>query len=414
MLVSLCNLALSCYPANVEYIDQILTYAREKTLAHADSTDLHSSEARENLSKLLLTPLSGYNNLLTVLAIPAYLPLLQAQSYLVRRTIASTVASTALSRGKLIDNAQDAEGLFDLLDVLLQDHDRPAVTQQNGSREASRRPKDADSDEVLTEQGWLARLIHLLHSDDLDVQFRMLQIARKALSESGERVKYTYPSLIMAALKLGRKWKSREHIEDDWSQKCGSLYKFVHQTISALYQRVGSAETTMRLFIFSGQIADQGGFEEVAYEFFAQAFTIYEEAISESKAQFQAVAMMASALQQTRCFSRDNYDTLITKCALHGAKLLKKPDQTRAILIASHLWWTTDIAARGEEDEKSLYRDDKRVLECLQKALKIADACMDTATSIQLFIEILNQYIYYFDKQNEAVSVSPFCQHWLH
>ena len=53
-----------------------------------------------------------------------------------------------------------------------------------------------------------------------------------------------------------------------------------------------------------------------------------------------------------------------------------------------------------------LYRDGKRVLECLQRALRVADACMDTAVSVELFVEILNRYVYYFDQQNETVSRS--------
>jgi vacuolar protein sorting-associated protein 35 len=31
---------------------------------------------------------------------------------------------------------------------------------------------------------------------------------------------------------------------------------------------------------------------------------------------------------------------------------------------------------------------------------------MDTAVSVELFVEILNRYVYYFDQQNEAVSTS--------
>jgi vacuolar protein sorting-associated protein 35 len=110
----------------------------------------------------------------------------------------------------------------------------------------------------------------------------------------------------------------------------------------------------LRLFVATGQIADQSGFEEAAYESFAQAFIIYEEAISDSKAQFQAVCVLAGALHGTRGFGRDYYDTLITKCALHGSKLLKKPDQCRAVYLASHLWWGVEIPARGEEDAKTV------------------------------------------------------------
>lgn len=53
-----------------------------------------------------------------------------------------------------------------------------------------------------------------------------------------------------------------------------------------------------------------------------------------------------------------------------------------------------------------LYRDGKRVLECLQRALRVADSCMETAASIELFVEILDRYVYYFDQQNESVSSS--------
>jgi vacuolar protein sorting-associated protein 35 len=158
-----------------------------------------------------------------------------------------------------------------------------------------------------------------------------------------------------ASLALARRYKTREHYDDDWSTQSSSLYKFMHNSLSALYTRVnGAAELSLRLFIACGQIADQTGFEEVAYEFFAQAFTIYEEAISDSRAQFQAVCVIAGALHGTRSFSKENYDTLITKCALHGSKLLKKPDQCRAVYLASHLWWAVESPARGEEDAKNV------------------------------------------------------------
>jgi vacuolar protein sorting-associated protein 35 len=280
----------------------------------------------------------------------------------------------------------------------------------------------AETEETIEEQGWLARIIHLIQSTDNDTQFKLLQIAKRAFADGNERVKYTTPALLTSAMKLARKYKKREHYEDNWQSQSSALYKFMHSSISALYTRVdGAAELCLRLFLSCGQIADQTGFEEVAYEFFAQAFTIYEEAISDSRAQFQAVCIFAGTLHQTRGFTKENYDTLITKCALHGSKLLRKPEQCRAVYLASHLWWATEIRAKGEEDVKDvsqptsfdhtisdssqLYRDGKRVLECLQRALRVADACMDSAKSVELFVEVLNRYVYYFDQQNEQVTI---------
>lgn len=133
----------------------------------------------------------------------------------------------------------------------------------------------------------------------------------------------------------------------------------MHQCVNNLYQRVnpGSADLSLRLFVMCGEVADQTGFEEVSYEFFAQAFTIYEDAISDSRAQFQAVCIIAGALHGTRGFSKENYDTLITKAALHGSKLLKKPDQCRAVYLASHLWWVVENPQRGDEDPKDVGDD---------------------------------------------------------
>lgn len=138
--------------------------------------------------------------------------------------------------------------------------------------------------------------------------------------------------------------------------------------LSTLYTRVnGFNDMALRLFVACGKVADQTGHTELAYDFFAQAFTVYEEVISDSRAQFQAITVLAGALHQTRGFAKDDYDTLITKCALHGSKLLKKPDQCRAVYLASHLWWATEIRALNEETTQGLYRDGKRVLECLQR-----------------------------------------------
>jgi vacuolar protein sorting-associated protein 35 len=47
----------------------------------------------------------------------------------------------------------------------------------------------------------------------------------------------------------------------------------------------------------------------------------------------------------------------------------------------------------------------KRVMECLKKSLRIANQCMDSSVQVQLFVEILNHYIYFYEKGNDQVSV---------
>ncbi|KAH8695344.1 vacuolar sorting protein 35 [Talaromyces proteolyticus] len=402
LLVSLANLALrNIYPERLQYVDQVLEYATQKTAEHADQADLHSAPAQQNLLNLLLAPLNSYVSIFTALALPHYISLLTSQTYPTRRAVATEVIRTLLSNKTAISNSDNLDRVLQVLKVLIKEgvpHPAgfPGVHPQ----------RRGETDETIEEQGWLARLVHLIQGPDNDTQLKLLQATRTAYSDGNERIRYTTPAIVTSSLKLARKLKAREHYEDNWQSQSSTLHRFMHQCISNLYQRVntpGCADLSLRLFVMCGEVADQTGFEEVSYEFFAQAFTIYEDAISDSRAQFQAVCIIASALHNSRGFSKENYDTLITKAALHGSKLLKKPDQCRAVYLASHLWWVVENSQR-EEDPKNLYRDGKRVLECLQRALRVADACMDTAVSVELFVEILNRYVYYFDQQNETVT----------
>ncbi|PBP24486.1 putative vacuolar protein sorting-associated protein 35 [Diplocarpon rosae] len=402
LLVSLVNLALNIYPERLDYVDQVFDYANSKVKQHANSADIHSPEAQTNILNLLLAPLNSYVSIFTALSLPQYIPLVHSQSYPCRRAVAGEVARSFQRNLTMISTSTQLEGVLEILKVLIKEG-----TQQPAGYPGVQQRKAIETDDTVEEQGWLARIVHLIHSDDNDTQYKLLQATRKAYAEGNERVKFTTPALITSAQKLARRYKAREHYDDNWESQSSATYKFMHSSLSTLYTRVpSSAELCLRLFVTCGQIADQTGAEEVSYEFFAQAFTIYEEAISDSRAQFQAVCIIAGALHEVRNFGRENYDTLITKCALHGSKLLKKPDQCRAVYLASHLWWAVPIVAKGEteDDEKKLYRDGKRVLECLQRALRVADACMDTAVSVELFVEILNRYVYYFDQQNDAVT----------
>ena len=335
----------------IDYLDQVLSYANEKVAQYANSADLHSALTQSNILGLLLAPVKVYQSLFTALALPNFLPLLHAQTYPTRRAVAGEVAKSILRNYTKITSVENLEGVLEILRVLIKE----GMQQPAGYPGVPNQRRGTETDETIEEQGWLARIVHYVQSPDNDTQFKLLQVLRKALADGNERIKYTTPALLTSGLKLAKNYKNREHYEDNWESQISALYKFMHTSISALYTRVnGAADLCLRLFIACGQVADQTGTEEVAYEFFAQAFTIYEEAISDSRAQFQAVCVIAGALHGTRGFSKENYDTLITKCALHGSKLLKKPDQCRAVYLASHLWWAIENPARAGEDPSTV------------------------------------------------------------
>eukprot|EP01068_Selenidium_serpulae_P015224 Selendium_serpulae@DN6187_c0_g1_i5.p3 len=100
--------------------------------------------------------------------------------------------------------------------------------------------------------------------------------------------------------------------------------------------------------------------------------------------------MTGTLCSHVECLDQKNYESLAQKLTVHGSKLLKKPDQCRAVLNSSHLYW-----------ENPQTRDPGRVLECLKKCLTIADSALEaSSTNVYLLVEILNAYLYYFEAGN--------------
>lgn len=230
-----------------------------------------------------------------------------------------------------------------------------------------------------------------------------------------------------------------------------SSFKNISVVIDELYQhhQQSSSELILKLYLNAATVADQLQQETIAYELFNQCFVVYEENLILNSSQnqmnnphesmggplsYQAILMVANRLANLRYFNKENYESLITKITLYGSKLLKKQNQCRSVYYCAHLWWWCDLwiegksptveVAQTEEDteaaidnetevateqaekeitldekedvvevkeEQVLYRDAKRVLECLQKALRVADSCMDPYLLLKLFVEILNR-----------------------
>eukprot|EP00998_Keelungia_sp_KM082_P007106 NODE_3319_length_912_cov_67.044586_g3297_i0.p1 GENE.NODE_3319_length_912_cov_67.044586_g3297_i0~~NODE_3319_length_912_cov_67.044586_g3297_i0.p1 ORF type:complete len:272 (+),score=65.92 NODE_3319_length_912_cov_67.044586_g3297_i0:88-816(+) len=169
-------------------------------------------------------------------------------------------------------------------------------------------------------------------------------------------------------------------------------FQYSIEMLNVLRERKGDPEELLRMFLQVGECADLCELEGHAYEALAQGLTLYEEDISDSRQQIQCLNKIVGTIQALRNVGQENYDTLSTKACQYSSKLLKKPDQCQAAVLCSHLFWS------------KLRRDEGKVLECLQRSLKIVEGCM-SSQQIQLFVHILNHYLYHFSNGNEKVTV---------
>jgi vacuolar protein sorting-associated protein 35 len=183
------------------------------------------------------------------------------------------------------------------------------------------------------------------------------------------------------------------------------VFVFIQETVAMIAK--ANPEVGHKLYLelaltadsFAGSSpAERSDYASIAYELLSQALSIYEEAITESKAQQRCIKLMIGTLLASRSLSKEDYDGLITKTAVFAAKVVKKPEQCQLVGLCAYLFYP----AEGAYAE---YGSPQRSLECLQRSLKLADASTSANPShVGLFVELLEHYLFFFEKKNPLVS----------
>jgi hypothetical protein len=141
------------------------------------------------------------------------------------------------------------------------------------------------------------------------------------------------------------------------------------------------------------QNCNYDGAVDLCYEFFTQAFVLYEEEISDSKEQVWALQLLSGTLLEMECFKEEEHGSLRSQLALASARLLRKADQTRAILSVCHVMWSSKV--KENDGSINILKDEKKVVNFIGKAIKTTDKCLESELKVQLYVEILEK-IYNF------------------
>jgi vacuolar protein sorting-associated protein 35 len=355
-----------------------------------------NAKAAKVLFGLVSRPLEHFSAVLAILQLSSWPPLLAHLSFGKQKEVAAVLVGAVIAQGVQITASADAGKLLAFVNPLMLD-DPDDEVDQDAARE-----KAIDED-TAAELGPVSRLIHAFSSPSTDDQCRILNAThRQASNAAHRRSPFALVPVVFACLPLARAIKVRVDNGEAVEVGVHKLLSFVATIIQTLVPL--APILALRLCLLSAHVADTVGEEGDAYEFFTQAFTTYEEAVSESRAQLAAVTLACATLHHTKRFDAETYDTLATKTTQYSARLLKKPDQCRAVVKAALLFASNNRNTEGEAEEPTkAEREPRRVLECLQRALKIADSCKVSSTHTPLFVEILDAYLFHFEKKNTAV-----------
>lgn len=402
---SIMILSMKWYPSNLSNVEILYKFCWER---YEDFGKEIPEECEQCFKELFLYPLGTDLFYDIITTCDSFQKLLSVQSVPLQKNIIDSILDKILSSDIKINDKSHLEKIGLICE--------PIIQMPNDRAKTSILNVDDDLEDELVflnaEQEKLAKIVHLIYHPNVEQHTELLLICKNRYYKGGKQIRFTYPAIVTAFWKLIRKLHfkglKRPQKKEKYNATIKQLFKYISRCHTDLFNICGISicDLLFKLNLQTAALADQLSLSEISYDFFSQAFSIFEESLSDSKVQFQAIVNMAQVLQKTRSlYNEENYyDTLITRCTLHGSKLLKKADQCRAVYLCSHLWWATELSLVGEEEgvTKNFFREGKRVLECLQRSLRVADSVMDNIQSCQLMVEILGRCCYYFIHGDES------------
>jgi len=391
---------LTLYPDKIHYVDIILgstvdLLKKYWAMSGNESSAKLTGQGAEKIADLLAEPLKTLG--LQVLDMDQYPQLMGCLNHQTHKATALSIVDTIVKdTSQPLDSVAVVEKLFTTIEPLIKDGDDPAES-------ASRQDKET----LAADQQKVCKLVHCVRDSDMDTAFAILTAMRNQFGQGGEaRLVYTlepvvYKALAMVSTLLEGERKRVEGAEDAPEAPQVSIkkvFQFVHKTISVLTKH--KPETSLDLWLSAAVLADkvdklnEGSVEAICYEFLTQAVLTFEEEISESQKQYQGIFKLVGTMISITCLEEDNYDNLSNKVVQHAARLLKKPMQCRAISVCASLFWCPSK------------RDGKKVLECLQRCLKICDAVgQSDSKNVGLWVEMLDRYVYFAEMDVAEVAM---------
>ena len=138
--------------------------------------------------------------------------------------------------------------------------------------------------------------------------------------------------------------KAKAKVKGEVESQCERVIAFCHQSATKLVA-CGASEVALRLFLHCTLVIESVGEVEMgrrglfAYEFFSQAFTLFEQEMSDARAQLSVFgALVGTLLRARQCLDGESAGVLRTQCSRAALnRLLLRTDQSRAVALTAHL-----------------------------------------------------------------------------
>ena len=412
LISSFIKFSIQCAPKEQKFASINNIFALTLELANRYKNNM-TEDNLNKISALLIEPLTNGMN---IFRMNDFIPLMNFLNIKSRKNIGIKLIET------LINNANEGKTNLEKLDSLdsldkILKYIKPLLTNSKDSIQ--------EEDYVYeAEQSVVCKLIYIIRTNNIEIIYKILNDLKNIFSHGGpNRRKYTMPPLALRIIKfchditlcyenkLGlipeKKKKNKfvkeiiesldiSKIENDeiFYKLISNIYKLLKEALDIISQE--QPELGFKLYLNAASQANsincnKEKFQKLCINFIKTAMSIYDEGRYDLTHKYEMLIQISSLLL-TINIKNEDVEEIINQLIKNSDNMKQREEQCKSMLILSQIYF-------------SIFKDSKKVIECLNKARRYADFAMTNPPNLILFVEILNKILFFIEQDIKIVEI---------
>ena len=414
LINSFLKFSLKCSPEEQKNnsVDKIISYISTLIKKYNDEI---KEEENKKIYEIFLIPIEAGLNIYNI---NEYFKLFELVDYTTKKNIAIELINHLVNNinDKSTQKLDSLENYQKIIRYI-----QPLISDNNNKKEDEH---INDQDIIQEEQNIVCKLLYIINSPDPEVIHEIFNQFKNIFSYGGQvRRKFSLPCLVNAIIifchklticyenKISQLPKDTIINKKTLNQIVNSLniskitdneffyklmlnnYKLLNEAINLIAQE--NTEIAYKLYIYGASlvneiIIEKEKFSESCLSFINKALDLLEFDPKLNK--IVLIKYLSSNIIYYNILNNEQKEKLINKFIKIHEDMQSREEQFKLILIICQLYY-------------NIFKDGKKVLECINKARRYADFDMTISKNVCLYVDLLNKMIYFVEKGDNIVEI---------
>ena len=415
LITSFMQFSIQCSPEEQKFdsIDKIFSLALELVNRHKNKIN---EDCVNKIGSILTEPL---HNGINIFRMNDFLPLMNFLNYQNKKRLGLNLIEALVEDTNKENPMLEKINSLDSLDKVLK-FIQPLLGNSRDNYE------EEEEDYIYEhEQTIVSKLVHIIRTNNPEIIYKILNDLKNIFAHGGqERRRYTLPPLANRIIqfchditvcyenKLGlipEKKKNnyvkeiidsmdiKKIINDEIFYKLmNNIYKLLTETIDIISQE--QSVLSFKLYLEAASqvnsiTCNKEKFQNSCAKFIKNALSIFQEGRFNERYQYDMLVELSSLLLRLK-MKKETIEAFVDEIVKCSQKLGQREEQCKLMFVLCQLYF-------------KIFKDGNKIMDCLSKAKRFADFAMTNPRNLILFVDYLNNIIYFVEQKEKIIEFKP-------